>query len=177
MSLFGKLKKSLGVGTISFELVVPAQIEGSSGTLEGDIQLVAKSAQQVKDVEVVFERIYTWEERESHHNPSTGRSEDRWVERSNTVELGRFLDETAFALAADETRAIHFAIAFQPIAGQETSDSSDLLWNVLDSALFNGSPIFGSSTRNQRIQYKVSGDVDLEDVAFDKGDSMTIVVR
>ena len=176
MGLFGKIKKSMGVGTISFELAVPGSIQGSSGQIEGDILLTAKSEQQVKDVEVVFERIYTWDERESTYNSSTNRNEDRWVQRSNSVELGKFKDETAFAMADDESKTIHFTIAFQPVNGQATSDSSSLLWDVLDSALFNGNSIFGSSTRNQRIEYKVLGDVNLEGVAFDKGDSKTIVV-
>lgn len=176
MGLFGKLKKSMGVGTISFDLVVPASIQGSAGQLEGDIVLTAKSEQQVKDVEVVFERIYTWDERESTYNSTTNRNEDRWVEKSNTVELGKFKDETAFTMAGEESKTIHFSIAFQAISGQETSQSSELLWDVLDATLFNGNSIFGSSTRNQRIEYKVLGDVNLEGVAFDKGDSKTIVV-
>ncbi|MDP2288912.1 MAG: sporulation protein [Actinomycetota bacterium] len=176
MGLFGKIKKSMGIGTISFDLAVPSSIQGSAGTLEGEVILKAKSEQQVKDVEVVFERVYSWDERESTYNSSTNRHEDRWVERSNTVELGKFKDETAFSMAAEESKTIHFTIAFQPISGNEVTDSNNLMWDVLDSALFNGNSIFGSSMRNQRIEYKVSGDVDLVDVAFDKGDSKQIVV-
>jgi hypothetical protein len=177
VGLFGKLKKSMGVGTISFELVVPGQVVGSSGILEGDIVLKAKSEQQIKDVEVVFERIYTWDERESYYNSTTKQNEQRWNERSNTVELGTFVDKTEFSMASEEEKTIHFAIQFQAITGAEsTGGDNNMMWDVLDSALFNGNSIFSSSMRNQRIEYKVSGDVDLIDVAFDKGDSKKIVV-
>ncbi|MFA7324948.1 MAG: hypothetical protein WC005_11405 [Candidatus Nanopelagicales bacterium] len=178
ISIFSKIKKGLGVGTISFDLVVPSQIAASAGQLEGDIVLTAKSAQQVVDVEAKFERIFEWDERESHYNSTTKRQEDRWVSQTRTVELGTFVDRTAFAMAADETKTIHFVIPFQPFAAQQDDQSSSLLWDVLDSALAGGTQgWFGSSMRNQRVSYTVSGDVDLEDVAFDKGDSKTIVVR
>jgi len=176
VGLFGKIKKSMGVGTISFDLNVPGQIIGSSGTLEGDILLKAKSEQQVKDVEVVFERIYTWDERENYYNSTTKQNDTRWTQRSNTVELGRFVDKTEFTMATDEEKTIHFVISFQPITGAESTGNDNVMWDILDSALFNGNSIFGSSMRNQRIEYKVSGDVDLEDVAFDKGDSKKVVV-
>ena len=176
MGLFDKIKKSMGVGTISFDLNVPGQIVGSSGTLEGDIILKAKSDQQVQDVEVVFERIYTWDERENYYNSTTKQNEQRWNQRSNTVELGKFKDETKFAMATDESKTIHFVINFQPMSGAESTGTNDVMWDVLDSALFNGNSIFSSSMRNQRIEYKVSGDVNLDGVPFDKGDSQTIVV-
>ena len=176
MGLFDKIKKSMGVGTISFDLDVMDQVVGSSGTLEGDIILKAKSDQQVQDVEVVFERIYTWDERENYYNSTTKQNEQRWTQRSSTVELGKFKDETEFPLATDESKTIHFVIAFQPIAGAESTGSNNVVWDVLDSALFNGNSIFSSSMRNQRIEYKLSGDVNLDGVPFDKGDSKTIVV-
>jgi hypothetical protein len=178
MSIFSKIKKGLGVGTISFELVVPTQVEASSGALAGQIVLTAKSAQKVIDVEAKLERIFTWDERQSHYNATTKRQEDQWVTQTRTVELGAFLDETAFELEADETRTIPFTIAFQPFSAQEDPQESSMLWDVLDSAIAGSTDgWFGSSMRNQHVSYKVSGDVDLEDVAFDKGDTKTIVLH
>ena len=171
MSFFKKLKNGLGVGTIKFELVVPGQIDGSSGRLEGDIVLTAKSDQLVKDVEAIFERVHTWDERESVYNSTTERYEDRWVQRSRTIELGHFMDATPFEIASDELRTIRFVISFEPIHPQLASSSGGLMWSFMDSALS-----YGSNWRNERVHYTVRGDVDLEDVAFDKGDSKTIAV-
>ena len=171
MSFFKKLKNGLGVGTIKFELVVPGEIYGNSGQLEGDIVLTAKSEQLVKDVEAIFERVHTWDERESVYNSTTERYEDRWVQRSHTIQLGHFMDETPFEIASDEKRTIRFVIPFQPIDPQLASSSGGLMWSFMDSALS-----YGSNWRNERVYYTVRGDVDLEDVAFDKGDSKTIAV-
>lgn len=171
MSFFKKLKNGLAMGTIKFELVVPGQIYGSSGQLEGDIVLTAKSDQLVKDVEAIFERVHTWDERESFYNSTTERYEDRWVGRSHTVQLGHFMDETPFEFASDEKLTIRFVIPFQPIDPQLASTLGGLMWNFMDSALS-----YGSNWRNERVHYTVRGDVDLEDVAFDKGDSKRSVV-
>ncbi|MDD2859140.1 MAG: hypothetical protein PHU75_10765 [Candidatus Nanopelagicales bacterium] len=178
MSIFSKIKKGLGVGTISYELKVPSSIDASSGQLAGEIVLTAKGAQKVVDVEAKLERIFTWDERQSHYNSTTKRHDDQWVTQTRTVELGAFLDETAFSLEAEETRTIPFVITFQPFSAQEDPQASSMLWDVLDSAIAGSTGgWFGSSMRNQHVSYKVSGDVDLEDVAFDKGDSKTIVLR
>ena len=171
MSFFKKLKNGLGVGTIKFELVVPGQISGNSGQLEGDIVLTGKSDQLVKDVEVTFERVHTWDQHESVYNQTTERYEDRWVARSHTVQLGHFMDEMPFEMAADETKTIRFVIPFEPIDPQLASSTGGLMWSFMDSALS-----YGSNWRNERVSYNVRGDVDLEDVAFDKGDNKTITV-
>ncbi|CAB4928511.1 MAG: hypothetical protein F2836_02920 [Actinobacteria bacterium] len=171
MSFFKKLKNGLGVGTIKFELVVPGEIYGNSGQLEGDIVITAKSDQLVKDVEVTFERVHTWDQHESVWNQTTERYEDRWVSRSHTIQLGHFMDEAPFEITADENKTIRFVIPFQPIDPQLTSSSGGIMWGFMDSALS-----YGSNWRNERVHYTVRGDADLEDVAFDKGDDKRIIV-
>ena len=171
MSFFKKIKNGLGVGTIKFELVVPGQIYGNAGRLEGDIVMTGKSDQLVKDVEVTFERVHTWDERKSVYNQTTKRYEDSWVGRSHAVRLGHFMDERPFEIAADETKTIHFVIPFEPIDAHLASSSGGLMWNFMDSALS-----YGSNWRNERVTYNVRGDADLEDVAFDKGDNTSITV-
>ncbi len=178
MGFFNKIKQNLGMGTISFELVVPDSVAGSSGSVEGDIVITAKSPQKVKDVEVKFERVLEWQERGTVYNSTTEQTEDQWNSRSQTVLLGHFIDKTAFSLAQHEKKTIHFTIGFAPFAGQGTStDVSGFLSDIVDIALSSGtSTYFGSDTRDQTVHYKLSGDADLDDVAFDKGDSKRIVV-
>jgi hypothetical protein len=171
MSFFKKLKNGLGVGTVTFELLVPAQVSGSAGQLEGSVVITAKSDQQVKDVEVTFERVHTWDQRESVYNSTSQRYDDRWVEHSQTVTLGYFKDQTPFAIAADERKTIAFAIAFALIDPKQSSSTGGGLWEFMDSALS-----YGSNWRNERVHYSVRGDADLEDVAFDKGDDTRITV-
>jgi len=130
-----------------------------------------RTRKATKDVEAIFERVHTWDERESVYNSTTERYEDRWVGRSRTIELGHFMDATPFEIASDEKRTIRFVISFQPIHPQLATSSGGLMWSFMDSALSHG-----SNWRNERVHYTVRGDVDLEDVAFDKGDSKTIAV-
>ena len=171
MSFFKKLKTGLGIGTITFELVVPSHVQGSTGELAGTIFITAKGDHLVKDVEVTLDRVQTWDERESVFNSTTERYEDRWTERSRSFTLGRFTDDTPFAMTAEETKSIPFVIRFQPFDSQMPSESSGGFWNFLDSSLFAS-----SSIRNERVHYSVHGDADLEDVAFDKGDEKRIVI-
>ena len=174
MSFLKKIKNSMGIGTIKFTLVVPTAIEGGRGQLEGDIILTAKSEQSVKDVEVWFKRIHRWDQRESVYNSSTQRYNDEWVSKSQSVELGHCIDSTAFDLKAEETKTIHFSLAFAPINPQYANGGGpmgDGFWASLGNSFLSGPNI-----RNERIEYEVSGDVDLEDVAFDKGSSQRVTI-
>ena len=174
MSFLKKLKNTMGIGTIKFTLVVPTTIEGGRGLLEGDIILTAKSEQSVKDVEVWFKRIHRWDQRESVYNSSTSQYNDQWVSKSQSVELGHFIDSTTFELKAEESRTIHFQLAFAPVNPQFATGgaaSGNGFWESLGSSFFSG-----PSIRNERIEYEVSGDVDLEDVAFDKGTSQRVTI-
>ena len=85
MGIFSRIKKGMGLGTITFEIVVPSSISGSAGRLEGDVVITAKSEQQVKDVEVKLQRTISWQERESVYNSTTERHEDQWVDKSQTA--------------------------------------------------------------------------------------------
>ncbi len=171
MSFFKKIKSGLGIGTIKFEIIVPSHVQGNSGQLAGNIVITGKGDHLVKDVEVSLERVHTWQERESEYNSTTGRSEDKWVEKSRWDKLGHFMDETQFAIAADETKTIPFVIHFQPFEPQSASSAGGGGWGFLTDAF---SPL--GNTMSHTVHYLVHGDADLEDVAFDKGDQMKIVM-
>ncbi len=95
----------------------------------------------------------------------------RYSGDSHTIQLGHFMDETPFEIASDERRTVRFVIPFQPINPQLASSSGGLMWSFMDNALS-----CGSTWRNERVHYTVRGDVNLEEVAFDKGDSETIAI-
>lgn len=171
MSFFKKIKSGLGIGTITFEIIVPSHVQGNSGQFAGNIVITGKGDHLVKDVEVSLERVHTWQERESKYNSTTGRHEDEWVEKSRWEKLGHFMDETQFAIAAEETKTIPFVIEFQPFEPQPASSTDGGAWDFLTDAF---SPL--GNTMNHRVGYLVHGDADLEDVAFDKGDQKQIVM-
>ena len=171
MSFFKKIKSGLGIGTIKFEIIVPSHVQGNSGQLAGNIVMTGKGDHLVKDVEVSLKRVHTWQERESRYNSTTDRHEDKWVEKSRSEKLGHFMDETQFAIAAEETKTIPFVIHFQPFEPQPASSADGGVWGFVTAAF---SPL--GNTRNHAVHYLVDGDADLEDVAFDKGDQKKIVM-
>jgi hypothetical protein len=76
-------------------------------------------------------------------------------------------------LSEGEIKKFPFVIPFQPFTPHHVRGSSadDGVWGFLGSAIRGGAAI-----RGERIKYEVKGDVDLVDVAFDKGDTKRIIV-
>jgi hypothetical protein len=171
MSFSKKIKIGIGIGMIKFEIIVPSHVQGNSGQLAGNIDMTGKGDHLVKDVEVSLKRVHTWQERESRYNSTTGRREDKRVEKSRSEKLGHFLDETQFAITADDTKTIRFVIHFQPFEPQPASSADGGVWGFVTAAF---SPL--GNTMNHAVHYLVDGDADLEDVAFDKGDQKKIVM-
>jgi hypothetical protein len=173
MSFFNKIKQGLGFGTLEAKLSVPGQVAGDSGQFEGDFVLTAKSDQQIKEVRVKFEMVRHWDETKHRHG-SNGRNESYTSHQSQSFELGNFTDNTPFVMKANEVKTIHFAIPFQMINTQSPVDEAIGQGGV--SAVLGTISKLASSLRNERIEYKVEGKVDLKDVAFDPGDSKNILV-
>ena len=136
MSLFKKLKKSMGIGTLTFELVVPSHVAGSSGEIAGEIVITAKSAQHVKDVEVAFNEVFEWEERKSRYDSTRG-TVHYWDKKFRTTRLGYIKDEVPFELSEGEIKKFPFVIPFQPFTPSHVRGSSadDGVWGFLDSAI------------------------------------------
>lgn len=171
MGFFKKLKQGLGVGTITFEIEAPTQVLGSAGTIEGTIVITAKSDQVINDLEMHLDRVQTWQERESYLDTSTNTQRERWVERSQSVTIGQWQDSTQFSMTTDEVKRIPFTLAF-PAMDRPYGDANDSeLWSMISSSW-----LYGNHWRNERIEYTLSGDADVEDAAFDKGDSQTIII-
>jgi hypothetical protein len=173
MSFFNKIKQGLGIGTLEAKLNVPGQIPGSSGQFEGDFILTAKSDQQVKEVKVKFEMIRRWEETK-HRRDSNGREESYTSQESQTYELGNYNDKTPFDVKANEVKTIHFTIPFQPVNTQSAADAAIDKGGV--SAVLGTISKLASTMRNERVEYRVEGKVDLQGVALDPHDSKTVFV-
>jgi len=171
MGLFKKLKQGMGIGTVSFDLEFPAQVPAASGVIEGTIVLTAKSDQQINDVEVKLEREQTWEERVETFNTSTNLFDVRWETRTQSTTIAEWKDTTRFTLAEGETKRIPFRLAFPPMENPYGNAQDSDLWDIVANSL-----IYGTGWRDARIDFKVIGDADIEDAAFDKGDERIIVL-
>ena len=171
MSFFKKIKQSLGMGTIDFDIEVPPAVANSSGRIDGTIVITAKTAQSIKDVEVKLEREQVWEQIEQRYNASTKIYEDQWVNKSRFDTIAQWKDEAPFSLAEGEVRRIPFTLIFPVVEHPYGVADNPSLWDFLSAALN-----FGNGYRNQRISYRIEGDADVEGAAFDKGESTPITL-
>jgi hypothetical protein len=173
MSFLNKIKQGLGIGTLDAKLNVPGQIAGNNGQFEGDFILTAKNNQQIIEVWVKFEMVKHWDETK-HRRDSNGHQQSYTSHESQVFELGKYFDKTPFEMKASEVKTIHFAIPFQMINTQSSSDAAISQGGV--SAVLGTISKLTSNFRNERIDYKVEGKVNLKNVAFDPGDSKDIIV-
>ncbi len=173
MSFFSKIKQGLGIGTLEAKLNVPGQIAGNSGQIEGDFILTAKSDQQIKEVRVKFEMVRKWEETK-HRRDSNGHDQSYISHESRTHELGNFSDKTPFEMKANEVKTVHFSLPFQMIDPRSAADEAIEKGGV--SAVLGTISKLASNLRNERVEYRVEGHVDLKDVVFDPNDSKEIYV-
>jgi hypothetical protein len=173
MSFLNKIKQGLGFGTLEAKLNVPVQIAGNSGLIEGDFTLTAKSDQQIKEVWVKFEMVRHWDETK-YRRVSNGKQQRYTSHESQTFELGNYIDKTPFEMKASEVKTIHFAIPFQMINSQPSADAAIGQDGV--SAILGTISKLASNLRNERVDYRIEGKVDLKDVAFDPSDSKDIFV-
>lgn len=171
MGLFKKLKQGMGIGTVSFDLEVPAQVPATSGTIDGFIVITAKSEQKINDVEVRLERLQSWEERVETFNTSTNLFDVRWETRTNTATIAEWKDTSSFSLTEGESKRIPFTLAFPPMDKPYGDAQDSVLWGFISAALD-----YNNGWRGARIDYRVTGDADVEDAAFDKGDDVIIVL-
>jgi hypothetical protein len=174
MSFLNKIKQGLGIGTLEAKLNVPGQIDGNVGIFEGDFVLTAKSGQHIKEVGVRFEMVRRWEETK-HRRDSNGNQHDYISPQSRTVELGNYFDNTPFEMKANEIKTIHFSIPFQMMNPRSAADAAIEQGGV--SAVLGTISKLASTMRNERVEYKVEGKVDLKNVAIDPSDSRKIIVQ
>jgi hypothetical protein len=173
MSFLNKIKQGLGFGTLEAKLNVPGQIAGNSGQFEGDFILTAKSDQKIQEVWVKFEMVRRWDETK-HRRDANGHQESFTSHESQTFELGNFNDKTPFEMKASQVKTIHFTIPFQMINLQSPADTAIAQGGV--SAVLGTITKLASNLRNERIDYKVEGKVDLKGVAIDPKDSKDVFV-
>ena len=97
MGFFGKIKQFFGIGTVKVTATVPPAFNVNDPTINGTVELMAKSDQEVVSVEVKFEEKW-----------STGRGEDK-TEKTFTLGTQKF---PGFTMKAGETKKFDYAVPF-----------------------------------------------------------------
>lgn len=154
MSIFGKIKQGLGIGTADIELAVPGQVGRDDGKLSGRLSITAKSDQKVKSVRVRLVETYT-----------TGRGEDRKVREFVLGET--VVTQEPFDLKSAERREIEFALPFslKLSSSQAMAEKGGALGALGKIAV---------TMSNEKSEFHVKAVADLEGVALDPTDSKAI---
>lgn len=97
MGFFGKIKQFFGIGTVKVTATVPPTFSVDDSHLNGTVELLAKSDQEVVSVEVKFEEKW-----------STGRGEEK-TEKTFTLGTQKF---PGFTMKAGETKKIEYSVPF-----------------------------------------------------------------
>jgi hypothetical protein len=97
MGFFGKIKQFLGIGTVKVTATVPGSFSVDDSHVNGSVELLAKSDQEVVGVKVKFEEKW-----------STGRGEDK-TEKTFTLGTQEF---PGFAMKAGETKKFDYSVPF-----------------------------------------------------------------
>lgn len=155
MSIFGKLKQGLGIGTASIELTVPPQVDGKSGEIRGRLVITGKSDQRVKAIRVRLMETYT-----------TGHGEERKVSEYTLGEVPLHSGEP-FDLKAGEVKSIDFTLPFSltQSRAQAMAAKGGALGALGKAAVFAG---------GEKSEFHVKAVADLENVALDPTDSKPV---
>lgn len=153
MSLFGKLKQGLGIGTAKLELEVPGQVAKSAGEVKGKVVLTGKSDQKVKSIKVRFVEEFT-----------TGRGDDK---KTREYELGALTLAEVFDLKKDERREVEFTLPFklELSSNQSLAEQKGALGALGKVAVFAG---------GEKSEFFVKATADLDKVALDPDDSKPV---
>lgn len=97
MGFFGKIKQFFGIGTVKVTATVPGSFSVEDPSISGNVELLAKSDQEVVGVTVRFEEKW-----------STGRGDSK---TEKTFELGsqKF---PGFTMKSGETKKIDYTVPF-----------------------------------------------------------------
>lgn len=101
MGLFGAIKNKLGIGSVSIDFTVPAQVEKASKQVNGNIKLTTKSEQEIVKMEAILEEEF-----------STGIGDDK---KSKTFELGKWTNFDSFTIKPGEVKDFNFTINFEEL--------------------------------------------------------------
>jgi len=97
--MFGKVKKWLGIEGVKVELIIPEQINASTGQLEGILRFYSMNSQTVKGIKVTLTERYT-----------RGRKEEKLVDEYT---LGSISLKKTIEVPAGESIEIPFQLPFE----------------------------------------------------------------
>ena len=150
--MFGKVKRWLGIEGVKIELLLPEQVSGKGGVVEGKIRFHTMNTQTVKKIRVVLTEKYT-----------RGRWKNKLADLYKIAEIELVED---IEVPADEPIEVDFELPFTLVKSDidEFGDKNFVFQNVVNAAKF---------LKNVKSEYTIEAEAEIEGTAlnpFDKKD-------
>lgn len=148
MSFFSKIKQGLGIGTVKVTLNAPGTFRTDDGTIEGSVNLVAKSDQNVLAITIKLDEEYT-----------EGKGNDK---KTKTYEIGK-LKMDGFEMKAGDVKDVPFVLQFTyaKSSNQALADRGGVL---------GGLGKLGSFVQGEKSTFKLWATCDVKGAALDPND-------
>lgn len=148
--MFGKVKRWLGIEGVKVELVLPEQVSGAGGVIEGKLRFFSMHTQTVKRVRITLTEKY-----------SRGRWKDKLADLYKLAEIELLED---IIVPADEALEVDFDLPFTLVNSDmdDLGDKNFVFRNVVKAA---------KMIKNVKSEYTLEVEADVDGTAlnpFDK---------
>jgi len=176
MGLFDKAKQFLNIGGVKLRLLdVPPDISRASGSFTGKVSLSSKSDQHVKSVKATLNRkITTYLNNAPVNQPNTSTVGQQNNTRVREDVLGTWAVSQPFDMKAGEEKKMDFEVKFnEPAPGNMNNNAGGVsIGNGQFSINIGG----GANRDREEIEYRVNAVADVDKVALDPSDSISVRV-
>jgi len=153
--MFGKVKKWLGIEGVKVELIIPEQIKGADGQLNGVLRFYSMNEQTVKSLKVSLIERYT-----------RGRKEEKLVDEYH---LGTISMNKKIEVPADQAIEIPFKLPFE-LSKSEMDDIGD------KNIVYGGLVKVGKWLNKVKSEFRVEVEAKVAGVALNPFDKKLIDV-
>lgn len=153
MGIFQKIKNKLGIGGVKVNLMVPPQIEKSTGSVSGKIALTTKSEQEILSINISMKKKVT-----------TGSGDKK---KTRSYDLGEMNLPGGFSIKPRELKEFEFTLPFATTksAIDRLKEEDGVLGAIGKVAAF---------TSSEKSRYYVEADIDVQSAALDPSDKVQI---
>ncbi len=154
--MLGKVKQWLGIEGVKLELILPEEVDKSSGLLRGQLRFQSMQAQTVTRIKVALIERY-----------SRGKGEDKLIDE---YEMGSFTSDQQIEVPANEVVELDFSLPF-------TYYQSEIDEIEVQNLLFKGLAKVAKRLRNVRSEYRLEAEARVKGVALNPFDKKILYLK
>ncbi len=143
--MFGKIKQFLGIEGVKMQVIVPDEVNSSTGIVEGEIEFSTMNTQRISTITVKLIESYT-----------QGRRKEK---RTQEFVLGETLIDDAFMIYPEENVIVEFELPYKKV--QSNMDT------IADSGgITGGLAKLAKSVRGAKSEYRIEAEAKVAGTAL-----------